>query len=130
MLTLAATRLSQVAEITKFVLRPQFHTLDALHHIVLHTEGAATFRALTRSHPDLLHDDFPARVELRAGYNARILFESYDTLAALRIELDNLPLTVGYGTVGDAIPLGISLIAPRAHDGALLALAAPLSAQL
>jgi len=75
-------------EMTELVLPERFHALDALHRIILHVEGAAAFRALTGN--PLLHDDFHARVELRAGYTARMAFEAQDALAELRVEMERL----------------------------------------
>jgi Asp-tRNA(Asn)/Glu-tRNA(Gln) amidotransferase A subunit family amidase len=74
------------------------------------SEGAAAFRALTRTHPDLLHDSFHERVELRAGYTARMLFEAYDTLASLRAEVEALML--GYDAI---IAPSAPGIAPLGH---------------
>jgi Asp-tRNA(Asn)/Glu-tRNA(Gln) amidotransferase A subunit family amidase len=105
-----APRRLPMAEIETLTLPDRFHALDALHHIILHSEGAAAFRALTRTHPDLLHDDFHARVELRAGYTARMLFEAYDTVAALRVEVE--AMMQGYDAI---IAPSAPGIAPLGH---------------
>jgi Asp-tRNA(Asn)/Glu-tRNA(Gln) amidotransferase A subunit family amidase len=98
------------ATVTDFTLPERFRALDALHHIVMFSEGAAAFRALTRTHPDLLHDNFHERVQLRAGYTARMLFEAYDTLASLRAEVEALML--GYDAI---IAPSAPGIAPLGH---------------
>lgn len=158
------TRLGDVADVEDFVLPERFSALDSLHRIVMFSEGAAAFRALTKTHPDLLHDNFHERVELREGFTPRMLFEAYDTLASLRADCETLmsefdailaPSAPGIAPIGrwpgnplfnaywtamqmpvvnlpmrrgdDEMPIGISLVGPRATDGDALALAQALS---
>lgn len=104
------THFADSATVEELTLPDRFHALDALHHIVMFSEGAAAFRVLTRTHPDLLHDNFHERVELRAGYTPRMLFEAYDTLSALRQEVE--ALMQGYDAV---IAPSAPGIAPTGH---------------
>jgi Asp-tRNA(Asn)/Glu-tRNA(Gln) amidotransferase A subunit family amidase len=59
-----------------------------VHQAVMFSEGRAAFLNLARTHPDLLHDDFHARVENRAGITRARLLAAYDQAAACRPEFD------------------------------------------
>ena len=86
----ALDRFAAEIELEEIVLPERFAALDDLHRLVMWTEGAAAFRTLTLSHPDLLHVDFHARVALRDGQTPRAMFEAYDMLAELRVEFESL----------------------------------------
>jgi Asp-tRNA(Asn)/Glu-tRNA(Gln) amidotransferase A subunit family amidase len=160
----ALDRFAEKHALEEIVLPDRFKALDDLHRLVMWTEGAAAFRALTLSHPDLLHADFHDRVALRDGQTPRAMFEAYDMLAELRVAFERLigdldalvvPSAPGYAIEGrspgnpifnalwtamqmpvvnipvtaadDPLPIGVSLVGPRASDGALLSLATALS---
>jgi len=55
-----------------------------VHQAVMFSEGRAAFLNLARTHPDLLHDDFHARVGNRAGISRARLLAAYDQAAACR----------------------------------------------
>ena len=157
--------LAPVADLVPFDTPEGFDAADELHRCVMHCEGAAAFLNLARGRPELLHDDFHHRVELRGGYTQRQHYEAYDSLALLRIEMERrmggfdavlAPSAPGYAPEitggerpkenpvfnacwtalqlpvlnlpvwesGAELPLGLSLIAPRAQDRRLIALAA------
>ncbi|MAC79616.1 MAG: amidase [Rhodobacteraceae bacterium] len=163
--------LAPVADLVPFDVPVGFDEADELHRCVMHCEGASAFLNLVRTRPVLLHDDFHHRVELRGGYTQRQHYEAYDSLALLRIEMEQrmgvvdgvlAPSAPGYApqlvdglrprenpvfnacwtalqmpvvnlpvwAPGATLPLGVSLIAPRAHDRRLLAMAGRLEGLL
>lgn len=71
-------------------LPPQFSDLDRHHRVILHREGQATFRNLSRRHGANLHDDFHHRVENRDGTTLSALADAYDAMALGRISFDHL----------------------------------------
>ena len=160
----ALKRFADAHDLQEFTLPDRFKALDDLHRLVMWTEGAAAFRTLTLSHPELLHQDFHDRVALKDGQTPRAMFEAYDMLAELRTEFEKLisdldalvvPSAPGYAIAGrspgnpifnalwtamqmpvvnlpvtaadDPLPIGISLVGPRASDGRLLSLATALT---
>ncbi|WP_238364741.1 amidase [Mesobacterium pallidum] len=85
-----AERLAPVADVIPFDLPEDFAGIDDLHRCVMHSEGAAAFLNLAVTRPALLHDDFHARVERRAGHTPRQMFEAYDALARLRMTFEEM----------------------------------------
>jgi Asp-tRNA(Asn)/Glu-tRNA(Gln) amidotransferase A subunit family amidase len=86
----AAERLRAAgAVVTMLDLPEPFADLGfGVHQAVMFSEGRAAFLNLARTHPDLLHDDFHARVENRAGITRARLLAAYDQAAACRPEFD------------------------------------------
>jgi Asp-tRNA(Asn)/Glu-tRNA(Gln) amidotransferase A subunit family amidase len=86
----AAARLRAAgAVVTMLDLPESFADLGfGVHQAVMFSEGRAAFLNLARTHPDLLHDDFHARVENRAGISRARLAAAYDQAAACRAAFD------------------------------------------
>lgn len=85
-----AERLAPVADVVPFDLPDEFAGIDDLHRCVMFTEGASALLNLAVTRPTLLHDDFHARVEMRAGHTRRQQFEAYDALAMLRMTFEKV----------------------------------------
>jgi Asp-tRNA(Asn)/Glu-tRNA(Gln) amidotransferase A subunit family amidase len=60
----------------------------SIHQAVMFSEGRAAFLNLARTKPELLHDDFHARVENRTGISRAQLAAAYDQAAACRVAFD------------------------------------------
>lgn len=86
----AAARLRAAgAVVTMLDLPESFADLGfGVHQAVMFSEGRAAFMSLARTHPDLLHDDFHARVENRTGISRARLAAAYDQAAACRAAFD------------------------------------------
>ena len=86
----AAERLETAgATVTMLDLPDGFADLGfATHQAVMFSEGRAAFLNLARTQPDLLHDDFHARVENRTGISRARLAAAYDQAAACRPAFD------------------------------------------
>lgn len=83
-----AERLAPVADVVPFDLPEGFEAVDRLHRCVMMTEGAAAFLNLARNRGALLHPDFHDRANLKMGFTQREMFEAYDRLALLRMDLE------------------------------------------
>ena len=67
-----------------------FDQLNAWHDIVMQGDGRAAFLDLYVAYPDLLHDEFKAKVENRLGITPRQLLDARDAVAAARPAFDAL----------------------------------------
>jgi Asp-tRNA(Asn)/Glu-tRNA(Gln) amidotransferase A subunit family amidase len=77
------------AIVTMLALPESFADLGfGVHQAVMFSEGRAAFLNLARTHADLLHDDFHARVENRTGISRARLIDAYDQAAACRPAFD------------------------------------------
>jgi Asp-tRNA(Asn)/Glu-tRNA(Gln) amidotransferase A subunit family amidase len=95
----AAERLRAAgAVVTMLDLPESFADLGfGVHQAVMFSEGRAAFLNLARTHPELLHDDFHARVENRTGISRARLLAAYDQAAACRPAFD--AIARGYDAV-------------------------------
>jgi Asp-tRNA(Asn)/Glu-tRNA(Gln) amidotransferase A subunit family amidase len=71
-------------------LPASFAEMNALHDIVMQGEGRSAFRDLYLAYPQLLHDEFKAKVEDRLGISPARLTEARDLIAASRPVFDRL----------------------------------------
>ncbi len=78
------------ARVSNLELPDEFADLNAVHDVVMQGEGRASFRDLYLAYPDLLHDEFKAKVENHLGIEPRQLAEARDTIALLRPVFDRL----------------------------------------
>ena len=76
------------SDVTSLELPVHFASLPAMQNTIMLAEGRAAFLNLARSHPAVLHDDFHARADNRAGITRAALLEAYDTAARCRAEFD------------------------------------------
>jgi Asp-tRNA(Asn)/Glu-tRNA(Gln) amidotransferase A subunit family amidase len=67
-----------------------FAEMNALHDVVMQGEGRSAFRDLYVAYPELLHDEFKAKVEDRLGISPARLTAARDVLAASRPVFDRL----------------------------------------
>jgi len=67
-----------------------FDRLNAWHDVVMQGDGRAAFLDLYVAFPELLHDEFRAKVENRLGITPRQLLEARDAIAASRPLFDGL----------------------------------------
>jgi Asp-tRNA(Asn)/Glu-tRNA(Gln) amidotransferase A subunit family amidase len=104
------------ATIVELELPPEFAGLNVAHRTICASEARAAFLNEYRAHFDLLHDEFRAKVENRAGHTRAALAEAHNLAARCRAEFDRIAddfaavLTpsatgeapVGVGVIGDA----------------------------
>jgi len=67
-----------------------FDQLNTWHDVVMQGDGRAAFLDLYVAYPELLHDEFKAKVENRLGITPRQLLEARDAIAASRPVFDAL----------------------------------------
>jgi Asp-tRNA(Asn)/Glu-tRNA(Gln) amidotransferase A subunit family amidase len=104
------------ATIIDLELPSHFAGLTAAHRTICTSEARAAFLNEYRAHIDLLHDEFRAKVENRAGITRATLVEAHNLAARCRAEFDQIAaefaavLTpsapgeapIGVGVLGDA----------------------------
>ena len=78
------------ADVMELTLPSEFDELNAIHKIILYSEGRAAFLNLYHSHFAVLHDDFKHRVENRDGFTRADLKRAYDIAAQCRVAFDEL----------------------------------------
>ncbi len=85
------------ATIEDLDLGAPFDKLNAWHDVVMQGDGQAAFLDLYLAFPELLHDEFKAKVENRLGITPRQLLEARDAIAAARPMFD--AMATGYDAV-------------------------------
>ncbi|MGA0027684.1 MAG: amidase, partial [Steroidobacteraceae bacterium] len=78
------------ARVVDLELPGEFADLNAWHDVVMQGEGRASFRDLYLAHPELLHEEFKAKVENHLGIEPLQLARARDIIASLRPVFDRL----------------------------------------
>lgn len=78
------------AAVEDLELGEPFGHLNAWHDVVMQGEGRAAFLDLYVAFPELLHDEFKAKVRNRTGIKPRQLLEARDSIASSRPLFDSL----------------------------------------
>jgi Asp-tRNA(Asn)/Glu-tRNA(Gln) amidotransferase A subunit family amidase len=78
------------ASLTELELPEVFNELLAIHKLIMHAEGRASFLAESRTHPELLHESFRRMVDNADAISRKDLLNAYDVAAARRVDFDRL----------------------------------------